>query len=150
MLLSAEALSVIRTPAIHFLLDSLGCADVDIIVTARDLGRALPSLWQQHILNGFSTSMERYLQVLASERARPHEEIENERALHRWRAFALGGLLRRWSAVTGAARVRLVTNPDSPPELLWHRFGQVAGIGEFAGRVPEQVLRRRSHRADGT
>src|SRR4051794_33492045 len=46
VLLSAEALSVIRTPAIHSLLDSLGCADVDIIVTARDLGRALPSLWQ--------------------------------------------------------------------------------------------------------
>jgi hypothetical protein len=47
--------------------------------------------------------------------------------------------------VTGAARVRLVTNPGSPPELLRHRFGQVAEIGEFAGHVPEQVLRRRVH-----
>src|SRR5690349_9620353 len=52
VLLSAEALSVIRTPAMRLILDRLGIGDVEIVVTARSLHRTLPSLWQQHIRNG--------------------------------------------------------------------------------------------------
>lgn len=130
-LLSAEALSVIRTPAIHRLLDALGADEVEVVITARSLGWALPSLWQQHIRNGRSVSFERYLTGLAAERERGRDHIETDRSAHLWRAFHLGGLAQRWSNA-GATRVSVVTTPGKPPHLLWQRFAEAIGLPSFA------------------
>lgn len=130
-LLSAEALSVIRTPAVHRLLDSLGTADVEVVITARSLGRALPSLWQQHIRNGRSESFARYLDGLAKQR---EKDVENDADAHIWRAFILGRLVSRWSKA-GAARVSVVTTPGRPPRLLWTRFTEAIGVPALA-RAP--------------
>lgn len=145
VLLSAEALAVIRTPAIRRLLDVLDCPDLDVLVTARSLGRSLPSLWQQHIRNGRAGTFEDYLQVLAEQRDRPNDDIEQVLELHLWRAFALGGLVRRWAAEAGTGRVRVVTNAGSPPQLLWSRFSQAIGMLDFAGRPSADVLGKRTH-----
>jgi hypothetical protein len=144
VLLSAEALAVIRTPAIRRLLDTLGTSDLDILVTARSLGRSLPSLWQQHIRNGRAGTFDDYLQVLADQRDRL-DDVERERELHLWRAFALGRLVRRWAEEVGPGRVRVVTNCGSPPQLLWSRFTQAAGLAEVAGRPSADVLGKRTH-----
>lgn len=143
--LSAEALSVVRTAAIHRLLDDLDARDVAVVVTARSLGRSVPSLWQQHVRNGRRTSFETYLADLAAQRERPAEDIEAERGLYVWRSFALGGLLRRWAAVVGPERVRLVVAPHSPPRLLWSRFASAAGLAELADTVPAERLGTRTH-----
>jgi hypothetical protein len=144
VLLSAEALAVIRTPAIRRLLDTLGTPDLDILVTARSLGRSLPSLWQQHIRNGRAGTFDDYLQVLADQRDRP-DDVERERELHLWRAFALGRLVRRSAEEVGPGRVRVVTNSGSPPQLLWSRFTQAAGLTEAAARPTADVLGKRIH-----
>jgi hypothetical protein len=145
VLLSAEALAVIRTPAIRRLLDTLDPPDLEVLVTARGLGRSLPSLWQQHIRNGRAGTFQDYLQVLSDQRDRPRQDIEQVLELHLWRAFALGGLVRRWAAETGTGRIRLVTNAGSPPELLWSRFTQAIGLPDFAGRPSADVLGKRTH-----
>lgn len=142
VLLSAEALSAIRTPAIRLLLDRLGVPDVEVVVTARGLTRTLPSLWQQHVRNGRRLGFDRYLKMLDEQRRQGPDRIEADRELHLWRAFALGGLVRRWGAEVGMARVRVVTSPGSPPELLWSRFAEAAGLPGFAGRG---VVARRVH-----
>jgi hypothetical protein len=142
VLLSAEALSAIRAPAIRLLLDRLGVADVEVIVTARGLSRVLPSLWQQHVRNGRRLGFERYLRMLEEQRRLGPERIEEDRDLHLWRAFALGGLVRRWAAEVGTARVRVVTSPGSPPEVLWSRFARAAGLPSFDGHG---VVGRRVH-----
>ena len=134
VLLSAEALSVVRAAAARRLLDALGVDDAEIVITARSLGRSLPSLWQQHVRNGRSTSFDGYLESLAQHREKGSDHIENDPAAHIWRAFALSGLVRRWSAA-GAARVRVVTTPGRPVDLLWHRFAQALGRPELA-RIP--------------
>ncbi|MCW2914637.1 MAG: hypothetical protein JWN52_2705 [Actinomycetia bacterium] len=144
VLLSAEALAVIRTPAIRRLLDTLEVPDLDILVTARSLGRSLPSLWQQHIRNGRAGTFDDYLQVLAAQRDRP-DEVERDRELHLWRAFALGRLVRRWATEAGPDRVRVVTNSGSPPQLLWSRFTQAAGLADAAARPSTEVLGKRTH-----
>ncbi|WP_141579157.1 hypothetical protein [Actinomadura sp. WMMA1423] len=131
VLLSAEALSVIRTPAIHHLLDALAVDDVEVVVTARGLGRTLPSLWQQHIRNGRTVSFETYLASLAAQREKGRDYIETDPSAHLWRAFGLGDLARRWSDA-GAARVRIVTTPGTPPHLLWQRFAEAIGLPAFA------------------
>ncbi|MEV5829008.1 hypothetical protein AB0L25_25965 [Spirillospora sp. NPDC052242] len=135
VLLSAEALSVVRGPAVRRLLESLGTADVEVVVTARSLGRALPSLWQQHIRNGRSTTFGGYLGGLAAHRDKGPDHVENELDAHIWRAFTLSGLVRRWAAA-GASRVTVVTSPGRPPELLWRRFVRAIGLPGLADVPP--------------
>jgi hypothetical protein len=134
VLLSAEALSVIRAPAVRRLLDSLGVDDAEVVITARSLGRSLPSLWQQHVRNGQSMSFGGYLESLARHRDKGSDHIENDRDAHIWRAFVLSGLVRRWSDA-GVARVRVVTTPGRPADLLWHRFAQAIDLPDLA-RIP--------------
>ncbi|MEV3926844.1 hypothetical protein [Actinomadura coerulea] len=131
VLLSAEALSIIRTPAIHRLLDALGAGEVEVVVTARSLDRSLPSLWQQHIRNGRTVSFETYLTGLAADREKGRDHIETDPSAHLWRAFDLGGLAQRWSDA-GATRVSVVTTPGTPPHLLWQRFAEAIGLPAFA------------------
>jgi hypothetical protein len=135
VLLSAEALSVIRAPAIRLLLDRLGVDDVEVVVTARSLSRSLPSLWQQHVRNGRRLGFERYLGMLADQRQLPAARIEEESELHLWRAFAVGRLVRRWAAEVGHSHVRVVTSPGRPPQLLWERFTEAIGLPAFASRA---------------
>ncbi|SFP92437.1 hypothetical protein K8Z49_26375 [Actinomadura madurae] len=132
VLLSAEALSVVRRPAVDRLMDALGAGDVEVVVTARSLGRSLPSLWQQHVRNGRSAGFAGYLRTLAEQRRAGWERVEEEPALHLWRAFSLSRLVRRWSEA-GAARVSVVTTPGRPPELLWRRFAEAAGLPGLDG-----------------
>jgi hypothetical protein len=141
VLLSAEALSTVRTPAIRLLLDRLGVKDVEVVVTARSLSRSLPSLWQQHVRNGRRLGFERYLRMLEEQRALPPERVEEESGLHLWRAFALGRLARRWAAEVGPERVQVVTSPGSPPNLLWSRFCAAVGVPSLATRTDEVVDR---------
>lgn len=144
-LVSAEALSVIRSEAIHRLVDELGVGEVDVVVTARSLGRSVPSLWQQNVRNGRCSTFAKYLASLAEQRERPVSDLEGQRDLHLWRAFALGGLVRRWSAVVGVERVRLVVSPGSPPSMLWSRFASAVGIAELADGLPTQLVDKRTH-----
>lgn len=144
VLLSAEALAVLRTPAIRLLLDRLGTDQVDVVITARALSRTLPSLWQQHVRNGRRLGFERYLEMLDDQRRLPAAQVEQERDLHLWRAFALGRLVRRWAAEVGMTRIRVVTSPGSPPELLWRRFTRAIGLDSLADR-PAALVARRVH-----
>jgi hypothetical protein len=137
VLLSAEALSVIRTPAIRALLDQLGVDDVEIVVTARSLSRSLPSLWQQHVRNGRRLGFARYLDMLGEQRRLPAARVEEDGELHLWRAFAIGRLARRWAREVGESRVRVVTSPGRPPELLWARFAEAIGVPGFTFRAKE-------------
>ncbi|WP_433476049.1 hypothetical protein ACQPZP_02810 [Spirillospora sp. CA-142024] len=130
VLLSAEALSVVRKPAVHRLLDALGVDDVEVVITARSLDRSLPSLWQQHIRNGRTVSFETYLAGLAAQRDKGWDDIETDPAAHIWRAFTLSRLVRRWSEA-GAARVCVVTTPGRPPHLLWQRFAEATGLPDL-------------------
>ncbi|HZB30762.1 MAG TPA: hypothetical protein VE465_11410 [Streptosporangiaceae bacterium] len=144
VLLSAEALSVIREPAIGRVMDALGADDVQVVITARNLARSLASLWQQHVRNGRSTSFNSYLENLAEQRGKGRDHIEHYPDAHVWRAFILSGLVRRWSQA-GASRVHLVTTPGKPPDLLWHRFAQAVGRPGLAQFPVEVDLNRRGH-----
>jgi hypothetical protein len=141
VLLSAEALSVIRTPAIRTLLDRLGVDDVEVVVTARSLGRTLPSLWQQHIRNGRRLGFQRYLDMLGEQRRQPATRIEEDGELHLWRAFAIGRLARRWAREVGESRVRVVTSPGRPPQLLWARFAEAIGVPGFTFNADDVAAR---------
>ncbi|MFI0366456.1 hypothetical protein ACH35V_01170 [Actinomadura sp. 1N219] len=137
VILSAEALSVIRTPAIRHLLTCLDADDIEVVITARSLDRALPSLWQQHIRNGNSTSFNDYLETLARHRKK---NLEDDPSAHIWRAFTLNKLVQRWTK-SSATKISLVTTPGTPPHLLWQRFTQAINIPALA----QAPLTKESH-----
>ncbi|MBO2460178.1 hypothetical protein [Actinomadura violacea] len=145
VLLSAEALSVIRSAAVVRLLGEFGAARVEVVITTRRLDRSLPSLWQQHVRNGRHSTIEEYFEALVEQRERGPRAIEEELDLHLWRAFGLGGLVRRWAAAVGPDRIRVVINPGSPPDLLWRRFAAAVGARHCAGRASDDVRTRRTH-----
>lgn len=94
-------------------------AVVDVVYTARDLGRALVSAWLEGLKHGGTDPFGAYLS-----RAR-------DGGLGVLRAFELDTVFDRWVRATGdAARVHLVTLPPEGGDraLLWERFATVAGV----------------------
>ena len=50
-IISAEMIGGLRPPAARRMLDGLSAPTIDVVITMRDLGRILPSSWQQHVRN---------------------------------------------------------------------------------------------------
>jgi hypothetical protein len=143
VILSAEMIAGLRPEAATRMLDRLKCQDVTVIITARDLGRILPSSWQQHIRNGHTEPYRAYLQRRTTERGagdpRAMQGVwDAERHQTFWRAYAYGALVRRWQGLVGDDRVRMVTVPPtgSGVNLLWERFVAVAGVPGLPDTAP--------------
>jgi hypothetical protein len=84
---------------------------------------------------------ERYLDMLGEQRRLPAARIEEDSDLHLWRAFAIGRLARRWAREVGVSRVRVITSPGRPPELLWARFAEAIGVPGFTFRAAQDAGR---------
>lgn len=149
VLISAENLGGLRPTAARALLDGLGVHDVHVVITMRDLGRILPSSWQQHIRNTHTQPYKAYLRRRARERgtgvpAHMQEAWDSDRSQVFWRSYAYGALVRRWQRLVGSDAVTVVTLP--PPgagsSLLWSRFRDAVDperLPEIAPALPAFV-----------
>jgi len=143
-IVSGEALSVIDADAARRLVASLGVANTHVIITARDLGRVLPSSWQQHIRNGRSTSFASYLQQQAErrgegnalERARRWNDDPDQTF---WRAYAIGTLVERWAPFARTVSVVTVPRRGAAPDELWHRFRRALDVGPALPETPPAI-----------
>jgi hypothetical protein len=142
VVLSAEAMSVLREPGAQAIVDAFAPAPVDVVITLRGLNRVLPSSWQQHIRNGNYMEYLDYLNQRAYERDNDVDKSEMRRGF--WRAYRYGDLTRRWQSV--ARSVTLVTVPvtASDPALTWRRFKAAANI-EGWPEVPPQIRADRAN-----
>jgi hypothetical protein len=131
--------------------DLAGAADeVHVVVTARDLGRVLPSAWQQRVKMG---ARQRYRRFLATVR-----RDEDDQKF--WRYQDVRAILALWSVGLPAERVHLVVvpPPDAPREELWLRTASVLGVdvtgldtearraNNSLGLVEAELLRRVNER----
>lgn len=137
VIVSGEALSVVDADAAARLVASLDVANTQIVVTARDLGRVLPSSWQQHIRNGRSTSFSAYLNQLQRLRgdgdsAARRERWERDPEQTFWRAYAIGSLASRWMPLAESVEVIGVPRRGADPDELWRRFTRAIGIDDVA------------------
>ncbi len=120
LLLSAELLSGLTPESIQTFMDALGRDRVDIVVTARDTARILPSAVQQQYKDGQTYSATEFYQQLADAR----DDASSD--LWWWRAYKLPTLVARWSSVRQVQSVTVVVNPvKGATDSLWSRF--VAG-----------------------
>lgn len=94
-------------------------AEVHAVVTARDLGRQLPSAWQQEVKEGSDVTLEDYWREADRE---PHGQF--------WTHHDVPSLLGRWSQGLPAERAHLVVlpGPGAPREWLWTRMCELMGV----------------------
>jgi hypothetical protein len=129
VLLSAEAMASFHEPAIGDLLEALErpVDQVRIVITARDLGRLLTSVWQQNIKNGATHGQDAYLASVA--------RLRGAGASQFWTAYSLPDLVDRWAGIVGVQNVCLITAPASPApgDDLWARFGRGCDLEALDG-----------------
>ena len=143
-IVSGEAISVVTAAAAERLVASLAVPNTHVIITARDLGRVLPSSWQQHIRNGRSTPFSRYLAQQAERRG---DGDARQRAARWdddpdqtfWRAYAIGTLVERWAPFARTVSVVTVPRRGAGPHELWHRFCRALDLGPALPETPPQI-----------
>ena len=143
-IVSGEAFCVIDPAAAQRLVESLGIPNTHVIITARDLGRVLPSSWQQHVRNGRSKGFESFLQHQADRRGegsardlKRRWDEDPEQTF--WRAYALGGLVERWSPLARTVSVVTVPRGGAAPDELWHRFRRALDLGPVLPETPPAI-----------
>lgn len=129
-LVTQESLSAATPEQVDRLLAAARDREVHVIVTARDLGRLVPSAWQQTLQSGRSRSLPGYLARLAA------TDGQDARI---WATMDLPRILARWSARVPAERIHVVTvpPPGAPPRELLDRFCSVVGIDTSVLTVDE-------------
>lgn len=145
--LSYELLAGASADQVARVLRDLEGIEVHVVITARDLGRSVPSAWQERLKFALSTPLERW---------RPRPESAGVRAEWGWRTMDPAGVAARWGAELPPERVHVVTVPATPGDEheLWRRFAGACGIeapalrldlervNESMGLVAAELLRR--------
>lgn len=125
--ISMELLGPARPDALARLRASVD-AEVDVVITARDLNRCLPAMWQETLQNGRSWGWHDYVAGARADRPSTRAggtTTDAGRAF--WIQQDLVRMARTWQSELGADRVTVVTvpPPGAAPELLWSRFASV-------------------------
>lgn len=139
-LISEESLAPCNDEQIKALVDACRGREVHLVLTVRDLGRQIPSAWQQLLQSGGSMPFDAYLRRLKKTEDRPTSK--------HWANKNVNEILDRWSAHIPEKRIHIVTvpPPGSEPELLLRRFCEVLGVDSMlldreVGRLNESVGR---------
>ncbi|WP_249217065.1 DUF6752 domain-containing protein [Nocardioides palaemonis] len=128
--------------------------EVHVVVTARDLGTAIASSWQEQLKFGLTRPLEQW--------SPPQESAADSE--WGWRTMQPANVAARWGADLPPERVHVVTVPSGPvgPDELWHRFAEATGLDDVAdldlaveraneslGVVEAELLRRVNTAVDG-
>ncbi len=127
-LLSAECLAAFAPAGASDVLRAfdVSAGQVEVVVTARDLGRQLTSIWQQNVKNGATGSLADYLATVARLRETPGGPSGRF-----WTSYGVPELVDRWADLIGLDRVSVVVVPPPGRETeLWSLFCTAAGLGD--------------------
>lgn len=139
---SMEFLATARPAQVLAMRESIGC-DIEVVITARDLNRSIPAMWQETVQNGRTWTWEEYVDGLAAQRPghRRADQPDSEAGAQFWRQQNLVRIARTWGEVVGFDRVTVVTvpHPGARRELLWERFAAVLGVDPSGMEPPRAV-----------
>ena len=129
-LVSMEFLATSTPSGIRRIVTALSPARVEVVLTVRDLGRTVPSMWQEGVKNGETGTWAEFVAAV-----RDGDPKRPGPARRFWRHQAATPIARRWSKVVGTGAVTVVTVPPAtaPRDLLWHRFCEAVDLD------PEQL-----------
>ena len=128
-IISMEFLGSAPADKVRHVVETLRPARVEAVVTVRDLGRTIPSMWQETLKNGRAWAWREYVDGVRG-RTGPGETFWNEQD-----AVAI---VAKWAEVVGRDATTLVTLPrtSAEPELLWERFCSASGVPTEAAPPP--------------
>ncbi|GAA4383005.1 sulfotransferase family protein [Tsukamurella soli] len=128
--ISHELFASATAPQAAAALADLSFAQVHIVVTARDLGRQIPSAWQEDVKNQQTATFDEFLATTAESEGGPNTF---------WEFQDLPRVLDTWAGGLPADRVHVVTVPPAggPRDELWRRF--TATVGLDADALPATV-----------
>jgi hypothetical protein len=153
--ISMEYLGPVRPVVARRVLETFPSHQVDVIITARDLNRSIPAMWQETIQNGRTWTFADYVQGIEAWRPGHRDESlpapESGRTF--WRQQNLVRIARTWGELGAPVSVVTVPPPGAPRELLWQRFCSVLGTppdgfaparmdNESVGAASTLVIRR--------
>lgn len=120
-LISMEFLGPVGINRIERVVSSFPAGTVEVVVTARDLNRQVPAMWQEGLKNGRSFTFDEYVEAIRANDG-PGKGF--------WREQTIAAMCRRWSEVVGVDKVTLVTvpHPGAAPDELWRRFAEAIGV----------------------
>ena len=122
---SMEWLCAATPEHVRRIVDDLAPAEVHAVFTVRDLGRTLPSSWQEMMQNRKQWTWSEFLDGVTT------ADGAGSRAHRRfWSQRDLAELLPRWTAALPPGRVHVVTVPPAAAgqDELWNRLCSVLGI----------------------
>jgi hypothetical protein len=124
-LISHETLMAITSEEMSRVVADLPTERVEIVVTARDLARQLPAVWQEDLKQGKSQPFDRFLDRV---RSGPPAHDRRERGFWLWQD--LPRVLADWRDHVPADRITVVTvpPPGAPRSLLWSRFAAAVRV----------------------
>lgn len=123
VLVSMELMARMPEREARRLVKGLDADELQVVVTARDLTRIVPSHWQETTQNRGTTTWSDFVaEVCAGEPATPDLDLPF------WKNHHLPTIVRTWSAVAGEGNVTLVTIPSSGSGSVWERFASVIGV----------------------
>lgn len=100
----------------------LGGRRVHVVVTVRNLGKLLPSSWQQYLKYGLTTDYEPWLQDVfatpGSSRMSPTF----------WKRQAHGAVVERWAAAVGADQLTVIVLENVDRSAMFVTFAQLLGV----------------------
>ena len=157
-LVSAELLSMAGVRHARRAVRSLQPAEVHVVLSARDLARVIPAMWQETLKAGNTWTWRQYISAL-----RDPEAAARPPALGFWICQDLPALLDVWESAVPRERIHIVTVPPagSSPQVLLERFCEAVGIGAGAltvespwvnnsvGAAGAEALRRLNVSLDG-
>jgi hypothetical protein len=123
-IISMEFLGPRQKEKINQIQDSFGAVDLEVVITARDLARSIPAMWQESVQNAATTTWPEFLEAVEAERDEPGP------GRWFWNHQGVAAMSQRWAKAVGRDHFTLITvpPPGAAPTLLWDRFTQVAGI----------------------
>lgn len=131
---SHETLAVAPPAVIRRALTDFSATDVRVVITARDLARQIPAVWQEQLKNTKSVPYPRYLRGLLAAWDR-----DNRDQVGFWVTQDVAAVARRWAAAAGPGNVSVVTVPPAGAarDVLWKRFAAAMGLPEIDYVFPE-------------
>ena len=103
---------------------------VQVVVTLRNLGKLLPSSWQQYLKYGLTTPYDKWLEDVF---ATPGSSKMTPTF---WKRHDHGDVVRRWSRAVGPENLSVLILEDVPRDFVFRSFAQYLG-------VPEEILTSR-------
>lgn len=147
-ILSVEFLSFASEEQVQQIVGTLRPSSIQVVLGARDLGRALPAQWQTSVRNGRASTYRQYTDGVCDGR-------DSATSQHFWKRQDVGRIASRWVGALGKENVTVVTVPPrgSDPSELWNRISQAMRLdtlplvqrqvsNESLGPTATELLRR--------